>query len=173
MPARVGDRKFGVLNEYIKHIRTFKFNKIIRNGFLYTYKYLFIKNPTFRSQPFSKVKFYDFWPATFVFEVKPKTKTFFGINFHHMPVRARKIWLFRISKAKQKPERIRILYSRLKRLDKKSTFAVRQYRMDRGFEYRRIPFADWNFLFNFYARTYFGTTVDNVAARYRRFRPKF
>ncbi len=170
---------FRSINDYIKQIRTFKRAANIFTGQLYAYNYLFTKAPNFESAEFDVVKFYDFYPATFVFDVNRETKTFHGLNFHHMPVKARKLWLTRVQKIVPKPfetsgvTRIRNLtFPKLKVLFKKSMFGVRQYRMDRVRQLRIVPNQDWEELFEFFAKTYFGVTLAQVEAKYRSFRPR-
>lgn len=163
------------INDYIKHLRQFKRTGIIKPGFLYSYIYRFDKNPKFKKKPYDEQKFYDYMPATFVFHVTENT--FFGLNFHHLPLLVRQIWLGRVRRMYEdnfldtEPDRIPLNWNLLKSiLLKASKFSVRQYRFDRLTDLRIVTEQDWERTFRFYARTYFGVTLRAVENKYKLFR---
>lgn len=168
------------INQYIQFLRkNFKRESAVRTGFMYSYNYLFTDADDFEDKKYDDVKFYDFNPLTFVYEIKPKTKTFFGINFHHMPIQPRLLWLNRVKKLNERPfekeganRLFGMRYNVLKLLFKKSTVAVRQYHFTRVKELRIVPNVDWETVMNIYSRTYYGVRLNDIENRYRRFVPK-
>lgn len=172
--------QFLTINKYIQFLRkNYKRTKIIHRGFLYTYPYFFNRAPGFKEEDFEKIKFYDFFPLVFVFDVNRKNKTFVGLNFHHLPVKSRQIWLKRVQKIRKNiferegTNRVILKYNTLKFLVKKSMFGIRQYRFDRIGELRMIPNQDWEKLFSLYGRTYYGVSLRQIEDKYKRFVPKF
>lgn len=168
------------INEYILYLRkTYKRNNNLKIGQMYSYQYLFNKAPNFDKQDPNKIKFYDFYPITFVFDIDFDNDTLFGLNFHHLPVKSRMMWLDRTKKiseiqfAKPGVNRIPALrYPQLKAMFRKSVFGIRQYKMERFRDLRIIPNEKWEEVFDFYSRTYYGVTLRAVANKYRTFIPR-
>jgi len=176
----MAEPRFLNINKYIQHIRkTYKRINLIQKGNLYTYTYLFNHAPNFDKQDYEKIKFYDYMPVTFIFDIDEKNKTFTGINFHHLPVASRLIWLNRLKKMRGKlfeqegVNRVILRYGVLKFLMKKSIFGIRKYRMDRTRELRIVPNQQWEELLSIYSRTYFGVTLAQVEQKYKTFIPGF
>ncbi|MEM4260889.1 MAG: hypothetical protein QXG00_06635 [Candidatus Woesearchaeota archaeon] len=159
------------INDYIRYINEhFIKTGTLSSGQIYVYRYLFNKDPNFNKKPFNEIKFYDFMPASYIFNINMKTKTFFGLNFHHLPLYDRRVWLARVSNFQNKMTgqlNIKLKYQALKALMRKSILGVRQYRFDRVLDLRLIPYEQWINLFNFYAKTYYAVTIDQVESKYR------
>ncbi len=163
-------------NEYLKFIRQFENTTKIFSGNLYVYRYFFRKNPKFNKIPLDIVKFYDRWPAVLVFEIDKKNRTIYGLNLHQIPLKARLFWLERIAKLK-KPNVARFFpmtYKIFRRLWRKAIFGVRQYKVTRvDFkELRKIPFENWEELFDFTAKTYHNANINEIDKRFLKFKPK-
>ena len=171
------------LPEYIKFLKTElpqPVNKIYPGRF-YCYNYKFAMD----NIPYSKLKFYDYMPLIYCFEVKQFG--WVGINFHHMPVDARNFWLNKLIKLSEKvEEQIRYVDVENKRLYKipnfnypkcymilkKSKIAIRQYLTKRAKNLRPVPLWLIRDVMQFYARTYYGVGINQIDARYRAYRPK-
>lgn len=171
----MANSRFANINSYIKYIRenfstVGKTNNLL--GSLFVYNYKFNMNPDFYNKDYDEIKFYDWMPATYIFNIRPESKTFFGLNLHHLPLKARDYWLTRFSGINtQGKDRFYLPYDVLKVMHIKSKFGIRQYRMDRTFNIRLVPFSYWGELFDFYAKTYFGVTIKDVQMRYREYNP--
>lgn len=160
------------INDYIRYLRDFKRTGNLLTGKLYTYNYLFNRNPNFKNKEWDKVKFYDWMPCTFIFKISRKSKSFFGINLHFLPVQSRKIWLARLGKLNPaKNDRIPLKFKQLYVMMMKSKFGVRQYNMTRVRELREVPFEYYNQLFEFSARTYLGVNLEWISTKYREYKP--
>ena len=171
--------KYRNINEYLGYIEhTFQRAGNVKPGSLYTYKYDFLMNPENKNLPHGEIKFWDFFPLTYVFAVNQKQRTFTGLNMHRLPLEERLFWLDRITKMYDDKFKIKeanqlpiIYYEALKGIGvyKKSTiWATRQYALYRGFDYRIIPLEYWNELFKFYASTFYGVNMNQVASKYRK-----
>ena len=176
----MADGQYININEYILYLRkNFRRSNNLKTGLMYSYQYMFNKDPKFQKADYDKVKFYDFCPLTFVFDINSDTDTFFGLNFHHLPIKARRLWLTRVMKISKiqfrKPGANRIpflMYHQLKSMFRKSTFGVRQYKWDRIKDMRIIPNERWEEVIEYYSRTYYGVTLRAVQNKYRMFIPK-
>jgi hypothetical protein len=137
---------------------------IIRNNLFFAYNYKFQT----RGVPFKKLAFYDWFPLVYVFDVSYGTRHFRALNFHHLPVRLRLIWLTRVKrlyKAKfptdpkkrnyDKPIQIPLSYRRIVSLLYQSTFAVRQYRMDRVRLLKVVSNNEIDHLLLYHSNTYY------------------
>jgi len=161
-----------LINDYIRYLKDFERTGNLIRGRLYTYNYLFNKAPNFKNKEWETIKFYDWMPCTFVFDINSKAKSFTGINLHFLPVQSRKIWLSRLAKTNpSRNDRIPLKYDQLKLMMMKSKFGIRQYNMGRVQQLRVVPFEYYRDLFEFSAKTYLGVTLDWVSNRYRQYKP--
>ena len=160
------------INDYLKYLNeSTQRVSSLQLGAFYTYNYNFYKD----KRPYDEVKFYDKVPLIFLFDFKKSkngSNLFFGLNFHHLPVKSRQIWLSRIKKihsqAMQKNKRMNTVdYRQLFYMFKKSTIGVRQYRLEAVSRNRRVPTDNLDEIMKYYAKTYYGVTYDQVASKYR------
>jgi hypothetical protein len=158
------------VNDYVEHINsTYPKAQYPQIGKIYTFGYLFHQSPSFDRKNVKEIKFYDFYPATFVFDVDVKQHLFHGFNLHIIPPSARSRWIELINtfvtKDKLDPKKFIIL----KHLFKISSFAMRQYYMRRVKNFREVPVDKWHEMFNMYANTTFGATTAEISAKYLSF----
>ena len=167
--------EFGQVAKYVKYLKQFPKATSILPGNFYVYIYMFD-----RTLDFNIIKFWDLIPLTFIYEnykTNDGVKMTRGINFHHVPIFPRKLWL---SKAKQLVNEdfdrdsrlIRLakwkrLYIMMKKLSKKS---VRQYNLKSMRQVRRIPNNMIEETMNYYARTWYGINIGRVEKDYMVFR---
>jgi hypothetical protein len=167
-------QNFSKLVDYIKLLNSLKPASTLRSGYFYCYKYYFYKH-----YPKEELKFYDYYPLIFCFSVyKAKKEYFYGLNFHHMPVAARRYWMSkfkRIASAYFKKggyTRIPAIdYGALLKIMKKAKFGVRLYRFEAVRDLRQVSLDELNYLMKWYARTYYGVTIKQVQAKYNNFKP--
>ena len=143
----------------------------IRVGRFYTYQYNFDK-----SGDYNEIKYWDVFPLVFVY--MKKGKNFFGLNFHHIPLQSRYIWIARLKKVveyqynKDKPLTA-FDYQNLYNMFKKATYGVRQYKRMSVRNLKRIETPDQvEELMKIIANTYYGVNYNMVAERYRLFKPQ-
>jgi len=174
------NRGLGHLTHYKKYIEFFDRATIIISGYMYAYYYMFQR----KGVPLDRLRFYDWWPLTFVFQVDYKERRFYGLNFHHLPVRTRLIWLARIKRLYQAkfptdetkrnfltPKRIPMTYKRLVLILIKSKYGVRQYRMDRVRKLRIVPNTQWEQAMRYFPKTYYQVSYDQKVNAYNKFNP--
>lgn len=166
---------------YHRYLMQFPKTGNLQVGRFYAYLYNFSKD-----YPFEELKYYDFEPLTFVFSIGPG-EYFTGINFHHMPVRPRILWLNRVIKMARRVDtdistrftggtgrpvwRIYGLnYPKVYKVLFKSKIAIRRYRFDRVGMLRTIPINDIDQVMHYYARTYYASNIKQIANRYRKYR---
>lgn len=163
---------YGLITEYISYLKTFKRSATIRPGYFYLYNYAFYEH-----YPIEELKFYDYWPLTFVFQImrKPQGQYFLGMNFHHMPVKARQYWLNRVKRMARvyfEKGGVRRLpafnYDNATKVMRKGKLTVRQYRNEAVRNLRIVPLEELDTLMKFYAKTYYGVTIAQVRAKYLR-----
>jgi hypothetical protein len=155
---------------------------IVLPGYFYTYNYRFNLNPNFHKLDFDEVRFYDWFPLTFIYDGyknKEGKLVYRGLNFHHLPVRARRLWLTRLRKyigedELDNNERIikMIDYKPLFYLFRKATFGIRNYRRERMFNIRKVPTHLIDDYMSFASKTYFAATLSQVGLNYKDFIPK-
>jgi len=178
MPIRPEPKsEFGNLARYVRFVKdNFPIAKVIRPGNFYVCVYRFNR----KTEPYSVLKFYDIYPFIFVYELhknKDKDKMFRGINFHHVPIRSRKLWLGRTKRLigesfDENKRLIRLaawqrLFVMMKKLSKAS---VRQYYLKRVVQPRLVPNDRVDELLNYYAKTYYGVSINQIEAQYLLFR---
>lgn len=136
-------------------------------GRFYTYSYMFDK-----SRDFSELKFYDVYPLVFVY--KQRGQNFMALNFHHIPPKAREIWLSRARFLSgyllENDRRVTNLtnFNQLYNMFKKaSTASVRQYKKERVRHLRRVEAENLDEIMKFISNTYFGISVPAMISRYK------
>jgi len=174
------DPNFKSISDYRHYIKeTFDRIGTVRAGRFYLYFYNFATD-----YPWDELKFYDWMPLTYVWE-RDKTH-FIGMNFHHMPVRPRLLWMGRVRKlAKQIDEAIAIKglggqpiwkirnlnYPRVYQILRKSKIAIRRYRLDRVKDLRAVDIRYVEDVMHWIARTYMGVSVKTMTSRYLEYKP--
>ena len=164
--------QFGNLNQYINFLKTFKkVGKILPGNF---YSFVYVID---RTQDYERIKFYDLMPLIFVTTFNTKTKTFTGINLHHLPVDVRKVWIDTLKKFQlnsfSKNKRLLTMadYDKLYLMFRKATkFSVRQYSLTEIRGLRRLENTDIDTAINFYSKTYYGANISMVEKKYLKFR---
>jgi hypothetical protein len=98
-----------------------------------------------------------------------------GINLHYMPIRARQFWVDALSKIApgymEREQRILIPTELIPKLTRKTSFALKQYNINKVKYVRKVPFSVINELANFIPPTHEGKSYDEIAAEYRLFQP--
>lgn len=169
------------VNEYLKYIKdNFKLTGNINAGRFYHYFYNFS-----REYPWKELKFYDFFPLTFIFERDGKYAL--GLNFHHLSEKPRHIWLDRVRKlSKQLDEQIKIKglggrpvykiynldYPRVYKILMKSKIGIRRYRLDRISQLRAVDLAQLDETMKWISKTYMGVTIKQIQKRYLQYKPR-
>ena len=166
----------------MNYLKGFKMTNRIYPGRFYAYNYNFKKD-----YDWDDLKFYDYMPLTFIFEIDPKTNTALGINFHHIPVRPRILWLNRVKQiAEMFDEEIKIKdytkrpvykisgldYPRVYKVLLKSKIAIRRYKLNKIHYLRNIDIASIDEVMHYYAKTYVAVGISEIANRYSSYRPK-
>lgn len=166
-------RKYASISGYVRFLRKgSKRATTIKPGMIFAYRYHPIK-----STPWKKLRFYDKVPLVFVVRVDRTTGHFWGINFHHMSIRARQFWFDKLIRRYKTIEKgvnyqVRTLdYNGLFRFMPKSVLAYRTYKIDSVRDFRFVPYRTFDEALKYYANTYFGSTYIEVASRYDRSRP--
>jgi len=169
------------IRAYLNYLKTFKLTNSIYPGRFYGYTYNFRKD-----YDWNELKFYDYMPLSFIFEIDPKTNSALGINFHHMPVRPRLLWINRVKQiAKRFEEEIQIKdynsrpvykikglnYPRVYKILLKSKIAIRRYKLDKMFYLRNIDLGNIDEVMRYYAKTYVAVNIDNIKQRYSDYKP--
>jgi hypothetical protein len=166
---------YRVLMNYVRYIReNCKITPMIRPFQFYTYDYEFDKE----IRPYEEIRFWDMKPLVFIFDAYKYEHgvNYVGINFHHIPVISRQIWLARIKKLQgtkfENNQMLRMKYQHLWKMFIKATnYATRQYRAERMSKVRKIDNSQMDEVMRFYGNTYYGATYSNIIANYKRFRP--
>jgi len=152
------------IDEYIEYVSKYcKATSYPQIGKLYFFSYLFNQSESFKS---NKSKFYDFYPATFIFNIDVKKKTFYGLNMHMIPPSDRKKWLKIIKDLTNEKPLNPKHFLKLKELIKIADFAVRNYSMTHVRKLREAPREDWSILFDDYANTTYQATMSEISAKY-------
>lgn len=150
------------IDDYIEFItKTFKKASYPNLGNIYVFSYLFDHN--LKSD---KVKFYDFCPATFIYKIDMKEKTFTGFNLHSIPSSVRETWLGLIKENAGGKTLDPKKFLRLMSVLTKATFAVRNYSMKNVRNLKLVPKNQWDLLISNYANTTFGATTNEIQAKY-------
>lgn len=169
------------VNEYLKYIKeNFKTVGNVSAGKFFCFFYNFS-----REYKWSELKFYDFFPLSFIFERDGKYAI--GMNFHHVPERPRHIWIDRVRKiSKHLDEQIMIKglggrpvykiynlnYPRVYKILMKSKIAIRRYRLDRISQLRAVDLAQLDETMKWVSKTYMGVTIKQIQQRYLNYKPK-
>lgn len=156
---------YASIKEYFTYVNEVseRSNKFLP-GFFYAYEYRFPHD-----KPFKELKFYDKYPLIFLIGKGKGANTYIGLNFHQIPVRSRLIWLTRFNKIAgilNEDERAYMYYESIKSMYKKATHGVRVYRLDRVFTLRRIDSTKMYDISRFYAKTYYGVSIEAINIRY-------
>lgn len=169
------------LVEYIDLLNELKEASTLRAGYFYCYHYDFHKH-----YPKEELKFYDWYPFIFCFGVmnpkadfkKDSGQYFYGLNFHHIPVAARRYWLSKFQKMaksyfdKGGYRRIpAINYEAILKIMKKAKIAVRKYRFDGVQKLRQVSLDEIDYLMEWTSNTYFEVSIKDIQARYAKFQP--
>jgi len=172
---------YGRIVEYNNFLKTFPRASKIQTGYFYTYSYEFKTN-----YPKSELKYYDFKPLCFIFKrfkferkvEKTQGVCSVGLNFHHLPIKARQWWLNKIKvvafKYFEKGGIIKIPglnEDTLPRIMKKSSFGFRNYDEINISNLRQIRLEDLDEVMKFYGKTYYGVTIKQIQAKYANFIP--
>lgn len=139
-------------------------------GYFYAYEYHFDKT----DKDFSELKFYDKFPLIYLISKGPTDNTYYGLNFHQIPVRSRLLWLTKFDKIAeilQEDQRAVYRYKFLKAMFIKAVFGVRMYRIDRIVKLRRVDSTKMYDLSRFYAKTYYGASIEQINIRYENYYP--
>lgn len=161
-----GQANIGTYHKYLKETGI-PSSRVITGRF-YTYSYLFDKT----KKDFKDLKYYDVFPLVFVYE--QRGQNFMALNFHHIPPKARAIWLSRarfLSEYLIENDRrvtnltnFNTLYAMYK---KASSASVRQYKKERVRNLRRVESENLDEIMAFIANTYFGISVPQMISAYK------
>ena len=157
---------------YIKHINTYpspspRFPKI---GRIYIFEYLFNYGKDFNNlNNREEIKFSDFVPATFVWNIDIRAKRFSGFNLHSVPIFRRTKWIELLRNYAGENTDKEKNFLPLKRLFKDSPFGMKQYSMNKVRKFREIPENNWIDLLKYDANTTMGATSNEIVAKYLSF----
>jgi len=169
------------IRAYLNYLKSFKLTNSLYPGRFYAYSYNFKKD-----YPWDELKFYDYMPLTYIWEIDQKTNTAIGMNFHHMPVKARLLWINRIKQlSKHYGEEIRIKdyesrpvykiqglnYPRVYKVLMKSKIAIRRYKLDKMFYLRNVDLGSIDDVMRYYAKTYVAVNINHIKSRYSEYKP--
>lgn len=165
--------RFGSIRNYNEFLRSFPRMQRLFRGNFYAFTYDFDLN-----QRFEKIKYWDLVPLIFVTgRIKSKKNIIQGINFHHLPINIRLVYLNlikKISTAEFENDRrlVRLAkYEALFKMFRKATkFGVRNYDMRNIKGLRKVPNSNIEEALRYYARTYYGINISNVEKNYLMFR---
>jgi hypothetical protein len=145
-----------------------KFPKI---GKIYIFAYLF--NQTINQQKSynalkdeGEIKFYDFLPAVFIWQINMATYSFYGLNLHNIPINARKRWIDILQRyaGDEKPDPKKFLP--LKRLLESASGMMKHYTMRKVRKLKEVPTSMWLELMQFDVNTTFRATSGEITAKY-------
>ena len=169
------------LVDYMDYLDTeFKTTTKLYPNRMYTYDYKFSQD-----YPYKELKFYDWKPLVYIFEIRGKYAI--GMNFHHIPPKARQIWFDRVEKlSKRLDNNIRIKglggrpvykihglnYPRVYQVLQKSKISIRKYRFDRMSNVRDVDLRKFREVSSFFANTYFDVDISDIRKRYNIYKPK-
>lgn len=151
------------LTEVYKNSRPGK--RVIAGNF-YAFEYRFDK-----TQAFEKIKAWDKYPL--IYTIAKVGDNYLGLNFHHLPVKARRIWFSRFNRLNNisdKNRRVKIMYSLLKTLYTKALFAIRLYNPKNIFYMRRIETPKLPLLFEYYSNTYYGINIEQMEFNFNNYK---
>jgi hypothetical protein len=177
MPTRPNREDYSNLNKYIRYINeSFEPRQKLFIGSFYSYVYELTQEDKINI-PYNKLKFYDLMPLTYFFDVHPKHPHLLrGINFHHLPINIRLLYLTKMKKitesAFNRDTRLLILneYRILLNMYRKATRAsIRNYDVSKIRDARKIPNSKIQETLNWYASTHYGIGIGMVESRYLRF----
>ncbi len=174
--------KYSHIRDYKQYLERFPRTGALKVGSFYSYAYNFQLN-----YEWDELKFYDHMPLTFIFAIDTEHNHAIGINFHHMPVRPRLLWLNRVKTiAKHVQEEIQIRglggrpvykisglnYPRVYKVLAKSKIAIRRYRLNEIRFLRKIDVRFIDEVMRYYARTWLGVNIDQIRNRYLKYKVK-
>lgn len=173
MAVKPDPQLFGQVKNYVKILKTYRVNTDIKSGNFYSFIYKVDK-----SRDYNVIKFYDLMPLIFFFDVHPKHKNIiYGLNFHHLPLRARNLFLLRMKElmaenwdANKRLVRIAKFERLFIMFKKASKFAVRQYDLRNMRQIREIPNKDMENISQYYSKTHYGININNVEKNYLAYR---
>jgi hypothetical protein len=149
-------------------------------GYFYTYHYDYRQDMNkFLKYPKEVRDFFDGRPLVYLMDryitKDGKTQMARGINLHYMPIAARRFWINALSKIApgymEREQRIIIPTELIPKLTLKTSFALKQYNINKVKYVRKVPFSVINELVNFIPPTHEGKSYDEIAAEYRLFQP--
>lgn len=159
-------KKFDSLDEYSSKLSKFKTTKKVEIKGAYSYLYDYSTDYDFET-----LKYFDFFPLTILFNENGKGNVW-GLNFHHLPLLTRS-WLLSRLKSGQPHNfknknnfSLNISYLTLKSILRKSPLAVRQYRIDRMRDIRKIPNVELQELVKYSPPTFHAVDFPAVVRKY-------
>lgn len=159
-------KDFKSLDEYNSKLKKYKPTKGVEIMGAYSYLYDYSTD-----YDFEKLKYFDFFPLTILFSENGKGNVW-GLNFHHLPLLTRSWLLSRLKSGqphnfKNKSNfKLNITYLTLKSILKKAPLAVRQYRIDRMHDVRKIPNVDLQELVKYQPPTFHAVEFPAVVKKY-------
>lgn len=170
------ERRYNNARTYLDFIAQFPRMPKPRVGRFVCFTYNFHTNPYYIDHP-EKKKYLDFQPFDLVIAVRPKKGTFMCVNFHHLPVITRQIFLAKLKKdydsSFDRPKALipGINYKKLFKYLKKIGVAVRNYRFERVMALREVPSNMIDETMRFYANFYYKSTYKAIVNRYLEYKP--
>tara|TARA_R110001592_G_scaffold329779_2_gene611699 strand:+ start:487 stop:1035 length:549 start_codon:yes stop_codon:yes gene_type:complete len=149
-------------------------------GYFYTYHYDYRQDMNkFLKYPKSVRDFFDGRPLIYLINryltKDGKSKMARGVNLHYMPIPARRFWIDALAKVSpgymEREQRIIIPQDMVPVLTRKTSFALKQYDINKVKYIRRVPFSVIKDLINFIPPTHEGKSYDEIASEYRLFQP--
>lgn len=177
--------KYSDISEYFKFLNySFERTNNIQVGKFYSFTYHF----DFWKYGWDNVKFYDWYPFSFIFEINAEKNYAVGLNFHHIPLIPRQIWLKRVLKLGSSiGSKVRIVqfggrpvfkisglnYPLVYKVLRKSKIAIRRYNLHKMEDIRAIPIKYVEETLRYYAKTYYGVGINQIWRRYNDYNPHY
>lgn len=149
-------------------------------GYFYTYHYDYRKDMSkFLKYPKEVRDFFDGRPLVYLIDryttKDGKTDLARGINLHYMPIAARRFWVDALDSVApgfmEREQRIIIPNDLVTNLTRKTSFALKQYHINKIQYVRKVPFSAIKELINYIPPTHEGKSYDEIAAEYRLHQP--
>ncbi len=149
-------------------------------GYFYTYHYDYKQDMNkFLKYPKEVRDFFDGRPLMYLMNryvtQDGNTQIARGINLHYMPISARIFWVNALQKIApgymEREQRILIPTELIPNLTRKTSFALKQYNINKVKYVRKVPFSIIKELLAFIPPTHEGKSYDEIAAEYRLFQP--
>lgn len=176
-------KNYESVNKFWEYVRNnCEPSKVFKPGTFMTYSYHFKTEGIDNWQ--QRYKMYDYFPITFIFASHPNGFT--GLNIHHIPLKARVEWLYRLKQISTKfNETIPFIdfeegnsyklnglnYPLIINILRKSKVAIRRYKYAGILQPRIVNLAIIDEIAKFISKTYLNASITDINKRYNSYIP--